>query len=337
MDSLRLTPGIISAGGLLAALLAPLPAHSAPGWLLVANKGSHAVSIVDPDAQEQVATIAEEGTTGHELIASPDGKLAFVPIYGNSGVGKPGTDGRLIRVMDLASRSVVATIDFGRGVRPHCPIFNPRTGVLYVTTEIENTVTVIDPHTFQIVGSIPTGKPQSHMLAVSHDGRRGYTANVGSGTVSVLDLEARKLIAVIPVAPVVQRISITPDDSRVFTADQTKLRLVAIDTATNSTGASIPLPGLAYGTACTPDGRWLVAALPGVNQVGLIDLRIMRTVKTLSVPKSPQEVLLSPDGRTAYVSCDRSAQIAAISLADWKLEKLIKVGPVADGLAWANR
>ena len=44
--------------------------------------------------------------------------------------------------------------------------------------------------TLKIVETIPTGQQESHMLAITHDGRRGYTSNVGAGTVSALDLEA---------------------------------------------------------------------------------------------------------------------------------------------------
>jgi DNA-binding beta-propeller fold protein YncE len=78
----------------------------------------------------------------------------------------------------------VGRLDFGHGVRPHCIVMNPRDGLLYVTTEIDRTVTIVDPKTFKIVGSIPTGQEQSHMLVLSHDGRFGYTANVGPGTIS---------------------------------------------------------------------------------------------------------------------------------------------------------
>jgi len=53
----------------------------------------------------------------HEVAASADGKAAFVPIFGNAGVGKPGTDGQLIRVIDLAKHQITGTIDFGKGVR----------------------------------------------------------------------------------------------------------------------------------------------------------------------------------------------------------------------------
>src|SRR6185437_11000351 len=167
-----------------------LPADSAKlsGLLLVANKGEHTLGLVDPSAGRQIATVPEGGITGHEVAASPDGRRAFVPIYGDSGVGLPGTDGGKIDVIDLESRKVTHAIDFGRGVRPHCPVFGPKDGLLYVTTELDKSVSIIDPRTLKIVGKVPTGQPESHMLAISHDGRHGYTANVGPGTVSVLDL-----------------------------------------------------------------------------------------------------------------------------------------------------
>ena len=306
------------------------------GCLLVANKGDQTMSVVDVGASRQIATVPEDGKTGHEVTASADGRWAYVPVYGDSGVGRPGTDGQLIRVIDLARRTVVGTVDFGRGIRPHCPVMGPKDGLLYVTTELENSVTVIDPATRRIVGTIPTGAPQSHMLAISRDGRRGYTANVTPGSVSVLDLEARKLVATIPVAPMTQRIALSVDDRWVFTADQTALRLIVLETATNTVKTSIPLPGLAYGTAPTPDGRWLVVTLPAISQVGLVDLNTMKVVRTVAVPKSPQAALVRPDGAVAYVSCDTSGQIAVIDVKSWTVVQLINVGPVADGLAWAK-
>ena len=118
-------------------------------------------------------------------------------------------------------------------------------GMLYVTTELDKTVSIIDPKTLKIVGTIPTGQEQSHMLALSRDGSRGYTANVGPGTVSVLDMKGRKTLAIIPVSENTQRIAISPDDSMVFTADQTKPQLAVIDTATNKVKTWVPLPGWA--------------------------------------------------------------------------------------------
>lgn len=307
------------------------------GWLLIANKGSHSLGIIDPDAGKQVADVAEGGVTGHEVIASPDGKTAYVPIYGNSGVGQPGTDGTNLVAIDIASRKVVGNLDFGKGLRPHCPKFGPKDGLLYVSTELDKTITVINPSTMKVVGTVPTGQEESHMFAVSGDGRRAYTANVGPGTVSVLDLKARKTLEIIPVSGHIQRIAISVDDKLVFTSDTTKPQLAVIDTATNKIKTWIPLPGLGYGSAATADGRWLVIALPWVNKLAAIDLTTMKVAHTVDLPAHPQEVLIAPDQRTVYVSCDQSAKVAAVSLSNWSVNKLIDAGPGADGLAWASK
>jgi YVTN family beta-propeller protein len=305
--------------------------------VLVANKGDHTLGLIDPNAGRQIAVIDVGGVTGHEVIASRDGRLAYVPIYGNSGVGQPGTDGSQLAVIDLPSRKVVHTVDFGHGVRPHCVLLGPKDGLLYVTTEIGQAVTIIDPGTLKIVGKIPTTQPESHMLAISRDGRRGYTANVGPGSVSVLDLESRKVIAVIKVAPRIQRIALSIDDRLAFTADQSKPQLAVIDAASNQLRAPIALPSVGYGAAPTPDGRWLVVPLRGAKQVAVVDLHAMKVARTIDVPAEPQEVLISPDGRAAYVSCDASKKVAVIRTSDWTVEKLIDAGPSADGLAWAGK
>jgi YVTN family beta-propeller protein len=331
-----LVAGLLMSGSIGANLAGAAADTSTGGLLLVANKGDRALGLIDLAAGRQVAEVPEGGTTGHEVIASPDGKTAYVPIYGNSGVGKPGTDGTKIVVIDLASRKVVGELDFKRGVRPHCPMFGPKDGLLYVTTELENSVSIIDPSTLTVVGTVPTGQPESHMLAITRDGRRGYTANVGPGTVSALDLEHRKTIAVIPIAKVTQRISLSVDDARAFTADQTSPRLAVIDTASNTVSGWVALPGVGYGTAPTPDGKWLLVALPQANKVAVVDLASLKVARTIDVPPAPQEVLVRPDGTTAYVSCDASGTVVAIRLADWTTQTM-NAGKSADGLAWVPR
>jgi YVTN family beta-propeller protein len=311
-------------------------AQTPNGTLLVTNKGDRSLSLIDPATNKQFAVIPEEGVTGHELAASPDGKRAFVPIYGDSGVGKAGTDGQLIRVIDLEKRAIVGTIDFGKGVRPHCAVYCEKNGLLYVTTENEKSVSIIDPATLKIVGSVTTDQEQSHMLAVTRDGKRGYTANVGPGTVSVLDLEAKKLVKIIPISKMTQRISLSVDDKLAFTADQFDPRLAVIDTATDEVKTHIALPDIGYGTAPTPDGKSLVVALININEVAIVDLATMKVTGTVKVPKSPQEVLVRPDGAVAYVSCDASAKVAVIDLKDFKVSALIDAGKTADGLAWAK-
>src|SRR2546427_9214368 len=161
------------------------------GLLVVTNQKEHTVLVVDPDARRELAKVVV-GVNGHEVMVSKDGRFAYVPIYGNSGVGRPGTDGSTIDVVDLQEWKLTATIDLGKPLRPHRAEWGPD-GLLYVTAELANAVDVVDATTRKVVAEIPTGQKESHMLVISPDGTRGYTANVGAGSVSVLDLAKRSL------------------------------------------------------------------------------------------------------------------------------------------------
>jgi YVTN family beta-propeller protein len=309
------------------------PAAPARGLLVVANQMEHTVLVVDPETRRELAKIVV-GVNGHEVIVSKDGHYAYVPIYGNSGVGRPGTDGSTIDVVDLQERKLAATIDLGKGLRPHRAEFGPD-GLLYVTAEIANAVDVVDPSTGKVLAEIPTGQKESHMLVLSPDGRRGYTANVAAGSVSVLDLSNRSLVTAIPVARTVQRISISPDGLRVFTHDQDAPRVAIIDTATNKITGWIELPSPAYASEPTPDGRWLLALSMSANRLFVADLQTLKVVRTLEAPKRSSEILVRPGGDIAYISGTGAGKIAVLDLRSWEMQPSIDLTPGVDGLAWA--
>lgn len=328
---------IISAIALAAAGI-PAAAHAQS--LVVVNQGNATVSIVDPASLTVIASIDEKQSGrvhAHEVAVSPDGRTAYLPIYGDAGVGQPGVDGQELLFVDLPTRTITGSIQFGHGVRPHLPVVDSHSGLLYVTTELDKRIAIIDPKTRTVIGSVPTDAEQSHMLVLSHDGRLGYTANVAPGSVSVLDMRARKTISVIPVARGVQRIAISADDRLVFTSDNTLPRIAVIDTATQSVRQWIALPGLGYGAATTKDGHWLLVALPKLNQEAVIDLSTMKVVRTIPVGKAPQATLIRPDGRVAYVSCAADGTVSVIDLASWTVTRTISTARGADGMAWAGR
>src|SRR3954453_4496104 len=93
-------------------------ASGSGGVLLVANQGDNSLSIIDPDTGTMISKVVTPQIRGHEVTASPDGKLAYLPMYGDSGVGKPGTDGHSIEVIDIAKHSIITTIEWGHPVRP---------------------------------------------------------------------------------------------------------------------------------------------------------------------------------------------------------------------------
>src|SRR5260370_23090287 len=116
-------------------------APPSPGVLVVANQKEHTVLLVDPEARRELAKISV-GVNGHEVAVSPDSRFAYVPIYGNSAVGKPGTDGTSIDVIDLQQRKLAATIDLGKPLRPHLPAFGPD-AVLHVSPQLDTAYAIV--------------------------------------------------------------------------------------------------------------------------------------------------------------------------------------------------
>jgi DNA-binding beta-propeller fold protein YncE len=324
------------------AIALPSANAQSSGTLLVANQKDHTLSFIDAATAKETFALQEDRITGHEVATSPDGRTAYLPIYGDAGVGRPGTDGHEMLVIDVPSRKIIGTVDFGHGVRPHLPVYDTHRNVLYVSTELDQAITAIDPKTLKILYKIPTGAAESHMFALSRDGRFAYTTNVGPSSVSVLDLDTHKTVAIIPLNEAgeekvrVQRISLSNDDKLLFTSDWDKPRLAVIDTTTRKLKQWIDLPGTGYGSAPTHDGRYLILCLSKSSKVAVIDLQTFTVVKTIDVPAQPQEVLIRPDGLVAYVSCNTDHKVAAIDVKTWKVQSLIDSGNLADGLAWSK-
>lgn len=315
----------------LAVLL--LPSLGSAQRLLVANQFEHTLLIIDPDSRKTMAKVGVD-INGHEVIASPDGKYAYVPIYGNSGVGKPGTDGSTVEVIDIAAGRAIHIIDLGKPVRPHCVKFGAD-GLLYISAELAKAVDVVDPNTRKVMAEIPTGQVDSHMFVVTPDGSRAYTANVFAGNVSVLDLRKHSLLTTIPVAGEIQRISISPDGRKVYTHDQEKPRIAVIDAATNAISTWWTVPSIVYSSAPTPDGHWLIAnALAG--KIFVLDTSSGKLAHSYDIPAASGEVLVLPDGSRAFVSCPQAGTIEVLNLKTWQLESPIQLTKGVDGLAFAG-
>jgi DNA-binding beta-propeller fold protein YncE len=171
------------------------------------------------------------------------------------------------------------------------------------------------------------------MFVISKDGSRAYTANVGPGTVSVVDLKEKRTIEVITVSKHVQRISMSIDGRWVFTQDQTAPRIAVIDTATNKIANWITLPQVVYASTPTPDGKHLLAVSP-TGKLFSIDVAAMKLDNSFDIPDGGNVVMITPDNKTAYISCRTSGKIAVLDLATWKMKETMTLTPGVDGMAW---
>ena len=229
-------------------------------------------------------------------------------------------------------------------MRPHFGVFGPKSGLLYVTTELDHSVSIVDTKARKVIGAIPTGQSESHNVIISHDERRGYTSNVYAGTVSVLDIQGRKLITQIPVEPPdpaakkqwqVQRISISPDDTMVFTADWPKSDIVVIDTASNTIKARVPLPSPGYGSASTPDGRYLLMVAEAANKVTVVDEHTLPSSRILMFLPGRRKLSSGPTARKHMSPATRTKKSRASASPIGPSDKSFDTGYYPDGLGWA--
>ena len=320
---------------LAAASLAPALA-TAQSRLLLVSQRDHTFREFDPVTLKQISETVESGDAGHELLATPDGKTAYVPIYGNSGVGKPGTDGDHIDIFDVASGKLTGSIAFPHGVRPHRPLWDAHTGTMIVSSEIDKTATIIDPKSGKLLGTIPTGAEQSHMITLLPNGKKLYSANVHPGSVSVMDVPNRKLLKVIPLSDNIQRLSCSNDGAWIFTSDETTPDLIVIDTKTDTIKKRIKLPATGYGTTPTPDGKYLLVSVPNEKTLTVIDLKTLEVTKPIPTIEGINEIVISQDSKWAWVTSPKTNTVARIDLVKGETTNTATAGKYPDGL-WLTR
>ncbi|MET4159524.1 hypothetical protein [Agromyces sp. PvR057] len=305
------------------------------GRLLVVCKADCTLQVLDLESGTSAGTVLASGIAPHEVVATDDGRLAYLPVYSDAPVGAPGSDGRRIDIVDLMTleRSGGFPLDFPS--RPHQP------GLLgdhlIVSTELDESVTVIDRRTLRVIGRWPTGGAESHTFAISVDRSLVVTANVRPGSVSIIDVPTGRLRGVVPIAEKVNRVCLDPSGRLAYTADQGSPRIAVVDTEEVERMAWIALPAIGFGTAVTADGSHLVVALRTTSEIAVVDLESGEVVHRIATPDHPQAIVLHPDGVRAYSACEVEDCVVEVDIRSGRLLRRMETGRRPDGIAWSPR
>jgi YVTN family beta-propeller protein len=298
--------------------------------LVVPEAKGHRLVLVDPRSKTVVGSISVPGWP-HEIGFSKDGRTAYVPSYSDAIVGTPGLDGRTIDVVNMQTRSVIGTWDLGKPLRPHKPML-AKDGTLLVSTELDKPISIVDTKAGIITDRIPTGAAESHIFAMTGDGKKIYTANLHSGSVSVLDVPSRKLLKVIPVSDLVQRIALSKDDRWLFVTDGKSHNVVVIDTKTDTITRTISMGGAPFAAHVSPDGRWLLVGEDSESKgrLEVVDLRDLTISHSFDVDRLPYGIQVFGD--EAFVACYLSGNFDVVNMSTWTLEQPINGVAHGDGI-----
>lgn len=299
--------------------------------LLVLSKGDHTLAIVDPSTLKVVAK-APVGEDPHEVIASADGKVAYVSNYGG---GRYNT----LAVIDLVGHRALPSIDLGPLRGPHGLAFVG--GKVWFTAEAAKAVGSYDPEKKNVDWIMGTGQNRTHMLLVSEDMRRVITTNVSSASVSFIEKGAAARDwneTVVPVGKGSEGFDITPDGQELWTANAGDGTVSIIDVANRKVIDTLsPNVHGANRLKFTPDGKLALISTLGGPDVVVLDVKTRKVVKRLKTGRGAAGIQMQPDGARAFVSCTPDNYVAVVDLKTLEIAGRIDAGAGPDGLAWAVR
>src|SRR5579884_3514622 len=82
-----------------------------------------------------------------------------------------------------------------------------------------------------------------------------YATSEDAASVTVIDLDSRRAVAMLPAGAGAHSLSITPDGRRIFVANRRYRTVTVLDTAEVRVMRTIELPSPPSGIAVSPDGR----------------------------------------------------------------------------------
>lgn len=326
--------------------------------LLVLSKGDHTLAIVDP-ATFKVIGKAPSGQDPHEVIASGDGKYAYISNYGGGAYNT-------LTVIDLVGQKSAKTIDLGALRGPHGLDFMG--GKVWFTAEGAKAIGSYDPAKGVVDWIMGTGQDRTHMIIVSPDMKRILTSNVSSATVSVLEKSDRPPMGpppqgrrddkkgpppggprgpmgppggnweqtVIAVGRGAEGFDTAPNGKELWAANAQDGTISIIDLTTKKVTATLAanVPG-ANRLKFTPDGRLVFVTSLGGGGVAVIDAATHKEVKRILPDAHAAGIQMQPDGSRVYLACTGNNYVAVVNLKTLELTGKIDAGPEPDGLAWS--
>jgi DNA-binding beta-propeller fold protein YncE len=308
--------------------------------LLVLSKGNLTLSIVDPSTLKVLATMPS-GPDPHEVIASPDGKMAYISNYGGGAYNT-------ITVVDLVAQKTTGTIDLGALRGPHGLMYAG--GKVWFTAEAAKVIGSYDPATNKIDMVLGTGQNRTHMVYVTNDLKRIITSDVSSATMTLIDrLAGGRGPARGPANPngdwdethiAVGRGAEGFDvfGQELWAANAQDGTISILDlTAKKVTQTLDADVKTANRLKFTPDGKLaLVSVLNGAD-LSIFDVATRKLVKKIPIGHGAAGIEMEPNGSRAFVACTPDSYVVVIDLKSLTMTGKLDAGKNPDGMAWAHR
>lgn len=215
------------------------------------------------------------------------------------------SEGQDVTVIDVATNRIIGHIEVGD--RPH-GIAAPRSqDVLYIATEHDNGLTVIDPYTDTVIKKYSIFGRRPNEIDITSDGRFIYFPILKDGVYQVFDTVEEKVVAEFPTDGLPHNAVISPDDRFAYLSpmDRGKTPALAMkaagypssenekvyvaDTSTHKVIATIDIGGTPRPIAISPDGNFLYVNRDGLQGFVVLDLQERKLVSSVTYELTDRE------------------------------------------------
>ncbi len=315
----------------IAALLGlTLPLSAAADTLIVANKYESTLSFIDRASGDEVAR-PETGPSPHEVALSPDESTVVVVSYMEDGY-----IGRTLSVFDVASASLMQTIEIEPHYAPHGIAWLGDSNSVIVTTEETRDVIRVNIDTGEVTGVAVTDQIGSHLLALSPTSNRAYVTSRGSDTVSVIDTVEMEVLQTVSAGTGPEAVFVSPDGSEVWVGNNQSENVMIFDAETMEVTKTLEMGFTPIRVRFDPKGHHVAIADLHGSRVLILKAEDHSTLAVVDLNdydiERPPSLLFSPDGSYLYVGSELSEKVVEIVAGDWRVTRLLDAGKGADGM-----
>ncbi|MDQ0323294.1 PQQ-dependent catabolism-associated beta-propeller protein [Pararhizobium capsulatum DSM 1112] len=183
--------------------------------------------------------------------------------------------------------------------------------MVYVSNEKDNTVTVVDSDTKEVVRTIEVGQ-RPRGITISHDGKFVYLCASDDDTIEIIDTATHAIVGSLPSGPDPELFVLSPDGTTLYVANEDDNLVTVIDLESKHVKAEVPVGVEPEGMGISPDGKSLVNTSETTNMAHFIDTATNEITDNVLVDSRPRFAEFKPDNSEIWVSAEIGGTVTVI-------------------------
>lgn len=208
-----------------------------------------------------------------------------------------------------------AASQLASGVSDHIALPVPGTNLM-VLTQRKGLIRIVDKTTDMVLAEF-AGEKNPNSAAYDPVTKLVFVLNKESGSASIVDPVAKKLIGTMPISPNTLEFPVADGHGRIFDNIETTAEIAVIDAKSRKVTGTYKLNGCEEptGLAYAPEAKLLISSC-GNGVAKVVQADTGKEIASLAIGHGPDAVIYDEKRKMAFIPCGRDGVLEVISLAD---------------------